>query len=69
MWGVSLVIPLKVFCNIRSLEKSTHLLIGSDARKANLTGIQPTVPQGAIKPHDCLELTDFLGGFWNSISR
>jgi len=43
MWGVSLMIPLKVFCNIRSLEKSTRLLIGSDTRKANLTGIQTSL--------------------------
>ena len=34
------MIPLKVFGNIRSIEKSTHLLIGSDTKKGNLTGIQ-----------------------------
>lgn len=40
MWDVSLMIPLKVFDNIRSFEKSTHLLIGSDARMANFPRIQ-----------------------------
>jgi len=40
MWDVSLMIPLKVFDNIPSFEKSTHLLIGSDARMANFPRIQ-----------------------------
>ena len=40
MWVVTLMIPLKVFCNIRSIEKFAHLLIGSCAKKANLTGNQ-----------------------------
>jgi len=39
MWGAALIIPLEVFGNIRSIEKSTHLLIYSDARMANLTEI------------------------------
>jgi len=43
MLGVSLMIPLKVFGNICSIEKSTHLLIYSDARMANLTEIQTSL--------------------------
>jgi hypothetical protein len=39
MWGVALMLPLKVFGNIRSIEKSPHLSALSDTRKANLTEI------------------------------
>jgi len=40
MWDVALITPLKVFGNIRSIEKSPLLSVCSDAKKANLTGIQ-----------------------------
>jgi len=43
MWGAALITPLKVFYNIRSSEKSTHLLVCSVAKKANLTGIQTSL--------------------------
>jgi len=36
----ALVTPLKVFGNIRSIEKSAHLLFCSAAGKTNFTGIQ-----------------------------
>jgi len=40
MWYVALMTPLKVFGNIRSIEKSPLLSVCSDVKKANLTGIQ-----------------------------
>jgi hypothetical protein len=40
MWDVALMLPLKVFGDIRSIEKSPYLSALSDARKANLTEIQ-----------------------------
>jgi hypothetical protein len=43
MWGAVPMTPLKVFGNIRSIEKSAHLLFCSDARKANLTGIKASI--------------------------
>jgi len=43
IWGAAPLIPLKVFGNIRSLKKSTHLLACSVAKKANLTGIQTSL--------------------------
>jgi len=43
MWGAVWITPLKVFGNIRSIEKSAHLSVCSDAKKANLTGIQASL--------------------------
>lgn len=40
MWDAALITLLKVFGNIRSIEKSTHLSVCSGAKKANLKGIQ-----------------------------
>jgi len=58
MWDAALMTPLKVFCNIRSIEKSAHLLVCSDARKANLTGIQAglsvTLFFECVRNHDCM---------------
>jgi len=41
IWDAVWMTPLKVFGNIRSIEKSPLLSVCSDAKKANLTGIQP----------------------------
>jgi len=43
MWDVALMTPLKVFGNIRSIEKSPPLLVCSDVKKANLTGIKASI--------------------------
>ena len=43
MWCLALMLLLKVFGNIRSIEKSHHLSALSDARKANLTEIQASL--------------------------
>jgi len=43
MWDAALMTPVKVFGNIRYIEKSAHLSVCSDAKKANLTGIQASL--------------------------
>ena len=43
MWDAALMTPVKVFGNIRSIEKSAHLSVCSDTKKANLTGIQASL--------------------------
>lgn len=57
MWVVALMIPLKIFCNIRSIEKFAHHLIFSPAIKVVSVPIQtdlPVAPYFFKKRYDCI---------------
>jgi len=44
MWGAAPMTLLVTHFRSRSIEQSTHLSVCSDAKKANLTGIQADLP-------------------------